>query len=142
MLTHVNKSTKVCLVFNLCTGWLSSVHSEFPSSEILLSVLTAIVRSFRKCSTFTLCNYDELRDLICETLTRDAWRTYPNHVLPRFISHTIANCIDSETSYILTVANVITARKRSLGQSNVFIRVCHSVHEVGLPTGRFARLAR
>ena len=27
---------------------------------------------------------------------------------------------------------LVTARKRSLGQGNVFIRVCHSVHKVGL----------
>ena len=31
--------------------------------------------------------------------------------------------------------SIITARKRSLGQDNVFTRVCHSVHGGGLPGG-------
>ena len=29
--------------------------------------------------------------------------------------------------------NIITARKRSLGQGNIFISVCHSVHRGGVP---------
>ena len=37
-----------------------------------------------------------------------------------------------------TTPIVITARKRSLGQGNVFTPVCHSVH--GLPRGWLGRL--
>ena len=35
---------------------------------------------------------------------------------------------------VLVAFCFITARKRSLGQGNVFTPVCHSVHMGGLPT--------
>ena len=65
-----------------------------------------------------------------------------NHVVPKIgESVRVLNLANSQalTSGVVSVSVIITARKRSLGQGNVFTRVCHSVHREGLASQRHHR---
>ena len=89
------------------------------------------------------CHDDFQTFLQEETKTDCVCKTYPSVYLTRFILlqfGTYQQCVIlfmclKTTNKILNLS-ISTASKRSLGQGNVFTRVCHSIHRGGLPLDR------
>ena len=77
---------------------------------------------------------------VASGIHRDSWQTYRSNggysQSQKEAFHVETSTYINGREHLVKFSLMITSRKRSLGQSNVFTHVCHSVHREGVPVWR------
>ena len=97
-----------------------------------LSLCAPTIQKYDRYSCYLL----HFHSTILQKSTVDKWwfchKLYPFRHIICFYFFSWKNKLKQIISHLLVVVSFITARKRSLGQGNIFTPVCHSIHRGGV----------